>query len=622
MMNCQSIIDKRKELWDEHKSIEKDREYIESVAEFMNEHEILRLEILRYPELLIEMFFVVVDKDQNTVPFFLNYVQRCLVNDLNQAIDDFNEGKRLHLNFLVVKGRQQGVTQFVTAYQLASAITKKNFSGITITDSGKNTNTVFENKAKFPFGKLPESIKPTQKFNNRRELRFDKLNSSWIVDTAGEKNTGRSNTLSFFHGSESAYWEHLGSILTGLGEALTKNSIKILESTGNGFNEYKEIWDGSGNKTKESDNTWEGLFYYWFDTPEYAENFESDESHNKFINKVNKNIGGSESEKEVLKKLKALINDVLTPKFGNDMAWKKAYWYFNKWRGKTDKELLKQEYPCNPREAFLASGRCVFSQDIITTRIEYLTQLYKEAPPIRGSFVFEWDDPTTYNKILDETIKFVPNKNGFITIYEDKQKGYPYVIGGDTKGEGRDKYAGTVLNNHTGNRCVTLHMQSSNSKPFTHQMYCLGRYFNNALIGIEINFNTAPIEELERLNYPNMYTRQKYDNFTKAYTKSYGWKTDGNTRPLIIDKEIHLIEDNIDLFNDITFLDECLTFVYDKNNRPDAQSGKHDDILISDMIANEIRPQQRFTIVEHDTAKVIKLIDRIKQNNQKISGFR
>jgi hypothetical protein len=55
-----------------------------------------------------------------------------------------------------------------------------------------------------------------------------------------------------------------------------------------------------------------------------------------------------------------------------------------------------------------------------------------------------------------------------------------------------------------------------------------------------------------------------------------------------------LIDENIDLFNDIEMLEECLTFVYDDKGRPDAMSGKHDDILFSDMIGNEIRGQQSF----------------------------
>ena len=73
-------------------------------------------------------------------------------------------------------------------------------------------------------------------------------------------------------------------------------------------------------------------------------------------------------------------------------------------------------------------------------------------------------------------------------------------------------------------------------------MYCMGKYFNTALIGIEMNFNTAPIEELERLKYPKQYMRQQYDKIQKKLQSKFGWKTDGNTRPLIIDKEIDLIE--------------------------------------------------------------------------------
>ena len=41
-------------------------------------------------------------------------------------------------------------------------------------------------------------------------------------------------------------------------------------------------------------------------------------------------------------------------------------------------------------------------------------------------------------------------------------------------------------------------------------------------------------------------------------------------------------------------LEECLTFIYNDKGRPDAMSGKHDDALLSDMIANEIRTQQSF----------------------------
>ena len=73
------------------------------------------------------------------------------------------------------------------------------------------------------------------------------------------------------------------------------------------------------------------------------------------------------------------------------------------------------------------------------------------------------------------------------------------------------------------------------------------------------------------------------------------------------------------LFRSITMLGECLTFVYDKNNRPDAMPGKHDDVLFSDMIANEIRPQQRFTIYEERRVDYSKLSEDILEDLQNAS---
>jgi hypothetical protein len=120
-------------------------------------------------------------------------------------------------------------------------------------------------------------------------------------------------------------------------------------------------------------------------------------------------------------------------------------------------------------------------------------------------------------------------------------------------------------------------------------------YYNEALIGIEINFDIYPVKELERLGYANQYMRQQTDSTDEEIQKKNGWKTDGITRPLIISKEKVMLRDYIGLFNDVDMLQECLTFVYDKEGRPDAMSGKHDDILFSDMITNEISKQQSFT---------------------------
>jgi len=586
MRTAKEIINRRKELWEQHKNIDKDREFVEAVADFLVSPEgaNVRKEISVEPRLLIEMVFVIVDKEMNTVPFFLNDVQREFSNDLYQAEKDHQDGRLLFVKFLILKGRQQGFTAYITAEQLARTIIKRNFSGFTVADTADNTATIFEDKAKFPYNNLPEVLKPTEKFNNRKELLFEKLNSKWRVATAN-KNIARSKTINFLHISEAAFLEcNISDIQAAVGDALTKDAIQIYESTANGYNEFKDLWDSGEYVCK---------FYEWWRTSEYRLDFETMEKEEQFKANVQTKTDW------IYNRCKWLIE-------AKGLDWQQAYWYFQKWKSYLDKEKIKQEYPCSSDEAFLTSGRCVFDKEKVIQRKEYLRELYAKQPPKRGYFLFEWANPDTKDRIKDETIKFVPNPNGYITIYEPAEKGYPYVLGGDTKGEGSDYFAGTVINNVTGKRCATLH---ANLDPdtYTHQMYCLGKYYNTALIGIEINFDIYPVKELERLNYPRQYMRERVDTITGEIQKKFGWKTDGNTRPMIISKEIVLIRDNIDLFTDITFLDECLSFVYDENNRPDAITGKHDDVLFSDMIANEIRTQQSFALTTTSSADLSKL---------------
>ena len=150
MRSAKAIIGKRKELWGRNKDIDKDRVYRGSVADYLTSAAggSLRTEVKNNPEYLIEMFFVIVDKSQNTVPFFLNEVQQELIAKINEDIELYNQGKKLHLKYLLLKGRQQGMTSFINAYQLARAITYKNFSGYTLADNAENTEGIFSDKAK------------------------------------------------------------------------------------------------------------------------------------------------------------------------------------------------------------------------------------------------------------------------------------------------------------------------------------------------------------------------------------------------------------------------------------------------------------------------------------------
>lgn len=573
IITAKQIIEKRKELWEQYRNINKDYEFTLSVANELMINAPLLEEIKANPELLIEMIFIIVDKDKKTVPYFLNEVQKDFIKKLNISIEDFNQGKLLHLRFLVLKGRQQGFTSAITAYQLACTLLKKNFTGFTLADTADNVRAIFQDKAKYIYNNLPEVLKPTEKYNSKTEMFFEKLNSSWRINVATAQ-VGRSRTINFFHGSEAAFWNCLVSdTQSSLGEALTKNSIQILESTANGYNEFKELWD-SGE--------WINCFYEWWKTSEYRNNFESPDIKLEFLNNV------QTKQDWIWKRLKWL-------KDNKNLDSEQLYWYLNKYNNYLKKDLIKQEYPCTPEEAFLNSGNCVFDAELLTYRKEELQEEYKIKPYRQGFFEFKWNDEETKDYIINSSIKFVENPLGMIKIYQKpKPTGY-YVLGGDTAGDGSDYNTGTCLDNTNGKRVATVRTQA-NTDIYTYQMYCLGMYYNQALVSIEINFNTFPVLELKRLKYSHQYIREEYDSISKKMQQKYGWKTDRNTRPMLISTEQAMIRDHIELFVDITMISECLSFVYDENMRPDAMPGKHDDLLFSDMIAEATRWQQKVEI--------------------------
>ena len=124
-------------------------------------------------------------------------------------------------------------------------------------------------------------------------------------------------------------------------------------------------------------------------------------------------------------------------------------------------------------------------------------------------------------------------------------------------------------------------------------MYCLGQYYNNALLTIEVNFDSYPIQELQRLGYMNMYIRQQNDTALDRYKKAYGFRTDSWTRPMVLNRLIELVREHTEFFNDRLTLEEMLTFVRNEKGRMEAKNGAHDDLVMALAIAYEGLTQLR-----------------------------
>lgn len=196
----------------------------------------------------------------------------------------------------------------------------------------------------------------------------------------------------------------------------------------------------------------------------------------------------------------------------------------------------------------------------------------------------------------------------------------PYVIGADTAGDSgtawSDFFAAHVLDNTTGEQVAVLHGKMDEDV-FARQIYCLGMYYNEALVGVEVNYSTHPVKELTRLQYPRQYTREQTDTYTGALKKAYGFNTNTATRPVIIAELVEAARDNLENIVDDATLAEMLSFAKNDKGRAEALPGKHDDLVMSLAIANHIRPQQSMVVLETPEEPHKKLIDILNAKDRR-----
>jgi phage terminase large subunit len=233
-------------------------------------------------------------------------------------------------------------------------------------------------------------------------------------------------------------------------------------------------------------------------------------------------------------------------------------------------------------------GKTIFNAKRVN---EQIAQVRDKKPLKRGYFVYDY----TNEKIKDLSIKWIDDDEGYISIYENVKKYFPYVIGGDTAGEGSDYFGGQVLDNITGEQVAVLHHQFDEDL-YAKQMYCLGKYYNYALLSIEVNFSTYPVKELQRLGYTNQYKREVIDEISNIKQHKYGFRTTSVSRPVVIADLVQIVRESVELINDVKTLEEMLTFVRNEKGKAVAQEGKHDDLIISLAIAHKAREQQSMKV--------------------------
>lgn len=501
----------------------------------------------------IENYIKIRDKKGNVVPLKLNEPQLKYYNIIRKLYIE-----RKPIRIIILKARQMGFSTETEAIIFKNVVTHHNYNAGIVAHKEDSTTNLF-NMSKRMLEYLPEDIKPEQKKSNAKELVFNNsegtgLDSKIKCMTAGGKGIGRSDTFTALHLSELAFWEgNKKETMTGLLQAVpnTPESMIIIESTANGYEYFKEMWD----RAVAGKSDFYPLFIGWSELKEYSMPY----------------TGFKLTKEEI--DLQEQYNLTL-----EQLTWRR--WCIeNNCSG--DINQFKQEYPICPEEAFLSTGNCYFNKENIINRINNVPN-----PIIRGKFNCFYDGIRIRNQ------KFLEQEDGEIQIYEYPENRVPYVIGGDTAGEGSDYFTAHVINNITGKQVAVL-KQQHNEIEYVKQVYCLGMFYNKALIGLENNFSTYPTQKLTELNYPNQYVRKKEDVYNTKYEKSFGFRTTSITRPYILANLQEIVHDSIEVINDKDTLREMLTFIINEKGRMEAEQGYHDDLVMALAITYYIRSQQQ-----------------------------
>ena len=527
----------------------------------------------------IENCLKIKTKSGTVVPFRLNDAQRKLYAVAKRQQDD---GKPVRL--IILKARQLGFSTLTEGLIFHACATRKNVNALIVAHREDATANLFR-MSKLFYDELPAPVKPMLRASNAQELVFENpsklrserearpgLRSRIRCATAGGRGIGRSDTLQCVHLSEYAFWpdgaDGKASTLAGILQAVPSlpGTMVVIESTANGFEDFKERWDAA----VAGENDFEPVFFAWFENPEYSMPV----------------VPGTEwtPEERDLKAAYQLTDEQL--------QWRR-WCIANNCGGSLD--MFRQEYPASPGEAFLHSGTGVFDNEQIVLRLERLP-----GPAGRGEFADgEWTESET----------------GAITLYELPEEGVPYVLGGDTAGEGSDYFTAIVIDNVTG-RIVAKLRQKYSEPEYVRQIYALGRFYNDALVAIETNFSTYPVMKLQEMEYPNQYSREREDTYTRQMKKSYGFRTDRQSRPRAIANLVEVFSLHPEWFTDRELLEEMLTFCYNEDHRPEALAGKHDDLVMGAAITYAVRHQQRMTVLTEPEKPREKLIDQMKRQKR------
>lgn len=503
-------------------------------------------------ELFAKNFIFITDAENQLIKFE--------INDAQKEINDLMQKNRF---IIIGKARQSGINTFVLSKALFRALTKPNENILIVSYKGDSKDALFSKLKQMndmiPREKYP-NVFPSIKRDNRGELLLS--NGSRISSvTAGSKSIGRGSTYTYIHLSEYAFYQAQETQLLSVEQSLAKGSESQLtiETTSNGTNNHFFKLYSQAMKGKSKYVDYFVPFYHKLYSKQFKYDYDEAEQWYKATNAGKRlTVADLEEDEKVLHEVGANMRQLM---------WRR-------WKilDLGDETQFMQEYPSNPIESFISTGRSVFDQTKVLKRINALNE------PISKSEVLE--------VAPESVLKYVGRG---LVLFDLPKRNIKYYFGCDTaSGSGQDFSTITAFD-EDGQQVLSFYHNKITIYEFAQVIYDLGYFFNYAFLTVESNsYGLAVIERLRKeRQYLNMYKMKTFDERGKKKLK-VGFMTSQKTKPIMISDFKEQFELGLINIECLVTLNQMQMFI-ETNGRTGNKKGNsdlhHDDSVISAALA-------------------------------------
>lgn len=345
-------------------------------------------------------------KDSGVVHFDLLGSQRYVLEQIVEGLD------RGITTFVILKGRQQGISTLFLALDLFEAFEHPGTIGVFAThDEGSRDQ--FRNQLEVFLAGLPKSHKIDYETSNRLMLVLKNL-SMFRYLVAGTRTTtnklGRSGGCNFCHATEVAFWgsaDDLKALMQTFSETYPHRKY-FFESTANGFNHFEEMYS-----IAESSPAQMAIFSGWW----RDERNEFGANHPLYLQYMPDGVKTplTSFERQKMREVKERYGFDIT---AGQIAW---YRFHLETKCSGDQSMMNQEQPWTAEDAFISSG-----SNFLATRT--LTDISLQA---KRHLCIPYSFRLTNNFLDTQMSQVSDTKRCELKIWEKPVAGAKYVIGAD-----------------------------------------------------------------------------------------------------------------------------------------------------------------------------------------------